>query len=95
MFATLLRQNAAAPRGSTHLSKGGTKSRERATLWLKHGDFVRPASVEIGMTDGIQTEIDGGDIDEGSEVVIGQIQHNSPEDSASPFLPKLKNDKAK
>ncbi len=64
-------------------------------LWVKHNEFVRPVSVEIGLTDGIQTEISGGNLEEGAEIVIGQNQQNDPEDGATPFLPQLKNNKAK
>jgi HlyD family secretion protein len=95
LFATLLRQQAAAPRGSGHTPKGDSRIPERGTLWVKHNEFVRPVSVEIGLTDGIQTEISGGALEEGTEIVIGQNQQNDPEDGASPFLPQLKNNKAK
>lgn len=95
LYATLLRQQAAAPRGSGHTPKGESRTPERGTLWVKQDEFVRPVSVEIGLTDGIQTEISGGDIEEGTEIVIGQNQQNDPEDAATPFLPQIKNNKAK
>jgi HlyD family secretion protein len=95
LFATVLRQQAAAPRGSGHTPKGESQIPERGTLWVKHNEFVRPVSVEIGLTDGIQTEISGGNLEEGTEIVIGQNQQNAPEDGATPFLPQLKNNKAK
>ncbi|WP_406694057.1 efflux RND transporter periplasmic adaptor subunit [Singulisphaera sp. Ch08] len=95
LFATLLRQSAITPKGSGHSPRGLSATPERGTLWVKHNEFVRPVSVEIGLTDGIQTEISGGDLDEGAEIVIGQNQQNDPQDGATPFLPQLKNNKAK
>ena len=70
-----------------------------ATLWVKAGEFVRPVDVKVGLSDGIKTELAaGGDMIEGSDVVIGQVQAGDPEDLAggdgpgvkSPFLPDLK-----
>src|SRR4051794_24123738 len=45
MFGTWLRQRAASPRGNAHSTKGGPRGRERAPLWVKPGDFVRPLPV--------------------------------------------------
>jgi HlyD family secretion protein len=94
MFATLLRQRAAAPRGTGQPPRGGSRGRERGTLWVRDGDFVRPVPVEVGLTDGVHTEI-VADLDAGTAVVIGQLQGADADDAASPFLPQLKNDKAK
>ncbi len=68
-----------------------------ATLWVRAGEFVRPVPVKIGLTDGSRTEVAaGGDLIEGSAVVIGQAQaSDEPGGTASPFLPKIKNEKAK
>ena len=57
-------------------------------------EFVRPVPVEIGLTDGVQTEV-SGDIDEDTAVVVGQAQQSGADEGATPFLPQLKNDKAK
>jgi HlyD family secretion protein len=102
-YAARIRQHALAPKGagsgsgagSAPRSRGETRSRQRAALWVKHGDFVLPVSVEVGLTDGVHTEVSGENIREGIEVVIGQAQADNPEDGATPFLPQLKNDKAK
>ncbi len=94
-YSATLRQRALAPRGDAKNAKGESKSRERATLWVKRGEFVRPVPVNLGVTDGVQTEILGGEVSEGAEVVVGLNVQAAAEDGASPFLPKLKNDKAK
>jgi HlyD family secretion protein len=47
------------------------------------------------LSDGITTELLGGSLPVGSEVIVGSEHQESDEDSASPFLPKVKNDKVK
>jgi len=97
LFATVLRQQAAAPRaGAASASKTNTADvPQRGTLWVKSNEFVRPISVEIGLTDGIHTEVRGPNIEDGTEIVLGQTQETTPEDGATPFLPQIKNNKAK
>ena len=70
-----------------------------ATLWVKSGEFVRPVITKVGLSDGLKTEIAaGGDLFEGSLIVIGQVAAGDPLDDGgvgqtgsakSPFLPKL------
>jgi HlyD family secretion protein len=58
------------------------------TVWVRHGEFVSPVEVEIGTTDGAQTEIVGGDLKPGMEIVLGE---NADEPVATgdtnPFAP--------
>jgi HlyD family secretion protein len=65
----------------------------RGTLWVKDDPFVRPLEVTVGLTDGLTSEVSGADLNEGLDVVVGLAQND--EDSTSPFLPQIKNDKAK
>jgi HlyD family secretion protein len=90
-YATALRQKARVPRAAR--DKSGASPRVQGTLWVKQGDFVRPVAVDVGLTDGVTTEIMGAELREGSEVVLGQVQPD--EEVSTPFLPKIKNDKAK
>jgi HlyD family secretion protein len=94
-FEKTLRQRAAAPRGDANGAKGETKERKRGNLWVKTGEFVTPIPVTLGVTDGLQTEINSGEIQRDSEVVVGVAANQTADDGASPFLPKLKNAKAK
>jgi len=68
-----------------------TKEREdRGRLWVQDGDFVRPIEVQIGATDGSQTEVLGDGVQEGMEVVIGEARNQQAGDAPSnPFTPKL------
>jgi HlyD family secretion protein len=42
-------------------------------VWIADGSFVRPLEVDIGVSDGIKTEISGKDIKSGMTVVIVQF----------------------
>ena len=94
-FATALRQRAAAPRAESARARSNSAAGTTGTLWVKSGEFVRPVSVGVGMTDGVLSELVRGDVREAAEVVLGQALEENGEDGGSPFLPKLKNDKAK
>ena len=68
-----------------------------ATLWVKAGDFVRPVEARVGLSDGLKTEIEaGGDLIEGTELVVGQLAAGEADPAAnapagkSPFLPDIK-----
>jgi HlyD family secretion protein len=63
--------------------------RERGTLWVEEGLFVRAVPVKIGASDGTTTEIVSGNIKEGDEVVTGE-EHNDVANAVdNPFAPKF------
>jgi HlyD family secretion protein len=76
--------------------RGGEKASndhaERGRIWRIDGDYVRPVEVEIGLTDGVSTEVRGRDVQEGLEVALGEVR-NEPADSGgdttNPFAPKI------
>ena len=53
--------------------------------------LAKPVKVRIGVTDGIETEISGKDIDKDTEVIIGEATPNQAGDVSNPFAPKLFN----
>jgi hypothetical protein len=69
-----------------------TKKPDRfGTIWLKEGQFVRPSKVKIGTSDGADTEVSASGLNEGDEVVVGEIMaatQDSQERNA--FLPSMK-----
>jgi HlyD family secretion protein len=76
--------------GSTNASKPGKGSRERqGIVWLKEGDFVRPVEVKIGTSDGSNTAVVTGDLQEGQEVVTGETTDKAQAGTKNPFLPQL------
>ncbi|MDD3581653.1 MAG: efflux RND transporter periplasmic adaptor subunit [Desulfobacca sp.] len=63
----------------------------RGVLWVPEGSLVKPLPVQIGITDGSQTEIQGEGLTEGLSVVVGLKAQGSEksDQSGSPFAPKL------
>jgi HlyD family secretion protein len=102
-FADKVRQRRLPPKPNDARPQSSPGSRGRpATVWVRQGEFVRPIAVVAGLSDGVSTEIAiedearGASLTEGTEVVLGLVQRESEDEAgASPFLPKIKNDKAK
>jgi hypothetical protein len=44
---------------------------QKGRIWVQDGRFVQPIDVQIGPSDGIKTEISGGAVREGLEVIVG------------------------
>lgn len=59
------------------------------TAWLVDGTYVRPVVVNAGSSDGTSTEIESADLQENSEVVIGQIARSEVATTNNPFTPKF------
>jgi HlyD family secretion protein len=60
-------------------------------IWIADGRFVRPIPVELGLSNGIVTEIAGPDLREGLAAVIGEQAHGGAADQAgrNPFVPQI------
>jgi HlyD family secretion protein len=59
-------------------------------VWVEDGEFVRPLKVHIGLSDGVMTEITGGELKDDQPVVVGEIRDNSGAGGTSnPFTPQL------
>jgi HlyD family secretion protein len=63
------------------------------TLWVAEGEFVRPVKVNVGLTDGMLTEVSGKAITEGLQVVTGETKRQpegsqSQGEGSSPFMPQ-------
>jgi HlyD family secretion protein len=67
------------------------KSRaEHGTLWVKDGNFVRPIPVRKGASDDQDTEVTGDGLEDGLQVVIGELHAFDPTaDETNPFAPKF------
>lgn len=62
------------------------------TIWVKSGRGVRPVAVNVGISDGLKTEIQGEDLTEGLEVVVGENtpDQERPAATANPFTPQFR-----
>ena len=88
----LARRNAKGPGGDKTKSDAAPRARNRGTLWVEDGGFVRPVKVQTGLSNGLMTEIVAGEIKEGDAVVIGE-NRSSGGGTSNPFTPKLFNKK--
>jgi HlyD family secretion protein len=86
----------AAPGAEKGTAKGEGKPRrsrshdERATLWVKDGNFVRPIDVRKGSNDDTDTEVKGDNLQEGMEVVVGEIRATADTaEENNPFAPRF------
>jgi HlyD family secretion protein len=61
---------------------------EHGTLWVQDGDFVRPVRVRAGWSDGSMTEVEGEGLNEGTEVIVGEIRA-AADNTSNPFAPKM------
>ncbi len=76
--------NAAAQAGQEE--KGG------GLVWVPQGSLVRPIKVSIGLSDGSLTEASGGELKEGTPLVVGEMDNQSagqPAPGGSPFTPQI------
>jgi HlyD family secretion protein len=87
-------QTAKAGTGSGLPGKASGSRRTRARVWVGDGAYVRAIPVTVGLTDGVNTEISGEGVEEGLEVITGDVlpgtaQAAAPSGGASPFTPQL------
>jgi HlyD family secretion protein len=64
-------QMAPAVRQSFAATQADRKRSGRGLVWVQEKGLVQPVEVGMGLTDGTHTEILGGDLAEGKEIVIG------------------------
>lgn len=82
----------AARRNPPPTSAPDAAAQRHGTVWLEQGEFVRPVSVSVGLTDGTLTEVQGPEVVEGMRVVVGEPlppASGGPGPGASPFTPQI------
>ncbi len=69
----------------------------RGTLWVSDGNYVRPIRVRTGITDGIDTEVQGDQLQEGTQVIVGEVVAQQSSGATpgqfgggSPFAPQIR-----
>jgi HlyD family secretion protein len=81
----------AQPAAGPHAAPDSSEPLHAAILWVEAGEFVKPIDVTVGLSDGTETEIEGGGLAEGQEVVLGiQLAANAGDSDAAsnPFAPQ-------
>lgn len=56
-------------------------------VWIRQGNSVYPLDVQIGVTDGLRTEILGGDLQPGMQVVLGEDLVEAVAEGTNPLAP--------
>jgi HlyD family secretion protein len=80
--------NAAGPQPPSQFTNAKKAPAVLGRVWVVDGLFVRPVKVQVGLSDGIVSEIAPGELQEGTPVVVGETIADSA-DSSNPFAPKL------
>jgi hypothetical protein len=62
------------------------KAPDDGTLWVRKGEFLVPVTVQVGLTDGWVTQVDGPELREGLEVVIGEQHSGENGGTKNPLL---------
>ena len=91
-----VRQKAHGPAGSSGRDSKSPDAvaspQSHGTVWIEQDNFVSPVRVNIGLTDGTVTEIEGDELKEGLRVVVSEATRESLTDSSterSPFMPQV------
>jgi HlyD family secretion protein len=83
------------PRQGTIAAEGdgaGAKSRgsrNQGRIWIREGDRPKAIDVVVGLSDGTLTEVQSQEIQEGSEILVGEVVRTDSDSQSSPFAPKL------
>ncbi len=68
--------------------KGDEVRQDRGVVWVQDDGYVRPVEVRTGLSDGLVTEIVGGELAEGQAVVLGEVAE-ADSGTSNPFTPKM------
>jgi HlyD family secretion protein len=67
-----------------------TGASNKGVVWVQDGQFVRPVKVKLGLSDGLKTEVAGGNLKEGDVVVSGDALVVADDGGGSnPFTPQM------
>jgi HlyD family secretion protein len=63
------------------------EAQEKGFVWTKGDDgFVHYIQIQTGLSDSVNTEVLGGDLPEGTQVITGESRATARGDSANPFV---------
>lgn len=70
-------------------SNRSDKSPTAGVLWVERNGFLAPVRVNVGLSDGINTEVAGEGVQAGTRVVIGEQQRQDTAATTNPFAPRM------
>jgi HlyD family secretion protein len=62
----------------------------QGVVWLKETEFVKPIEVKVGISDGANSAVSASGLNEGAEVVTGEVSANMQSKARNPFLPQVR-----
>jgi HlyD family secretion protein len=63
---------------------------DRNVVWELKGQYVRPLRVQVGLSDGVMTQVQGKDLSAGMVIVTGdRDQKEASTDTKNPFTPQF------
>jgi HlyD family secretion protein len=63
----------------------------QGVVWVQQGSYVRPINVQVGKTDGTETEVQGSELKEGLRVVVAERQQQTNDGgTTNPFIPQIR-----
>jgi HlyD family secretion protein len=69
----------------------GTETVAEGVVWAQQGAYVCPIKVQIGKTDGTETEVQGDELKEGLHVIVGERQRQTNDSgTTNPFIPQIR-----
>jgi HlyD family secretion protein len=84
-------------RGSNQQSTGpdaqaSADNRSHGIVWIQQGNYVRPIKVHTGPSDGTVTEVQGDELKEGLQVILGEQQQPTATNTGTtnPFVPQIR-----
>ncbi len=85
---------AAPPNGARSDAETGVHPPSAAgdvgTVWMQNENRVYPVHVTVGVSDGSRTEVAGEGLEEGQEVVLGELQAGETSEVNNPFAPSFR-----
>ena len=84
------KKDAAAAKKPSDASQPPKQHHQHGQLWVRDGEFVRPVTIRVGLSDGSMTEVSGTKVKEGMQVVIGEeAAGTAGSGDTNPFLPQI------
>jgi HlyD family secretion protein len=67
--------------------KADGRKTDTRRVWIREGNSVYPLEVQVGVTDGAQSEVLGGDLKPGMQVVLGEDRTEVVTETTNPLAP--------
>lgn len=83
-------QTAAQPQQAAPPAHPASQPAEQPrTVWVQEGAFVRPITVNVGLSDSTMTEVESSELREGMEVIVGEVSASPVTGTTNPFTPQI------